>query len=179
MDDSDQVLAKRIVAGNKKAFHSFYYKYQPRLLSYVMVRVKTKEDAEEIVQDAFMGFLDSLPLFNFNSSLWTFLVSITRHEISDYYRKLYAKKAIRYVPFLNQIYSEPMLSMNETRYFFDQALKKIDKAEKQIILWKYEEKLSVEEIAEKLGTTIKATESRLFRARKAFQMAYLSIQEQD
>lgn len=179
MATSDQHQASLILAGNKAAFRRFYHTYHPRLLAYVSSRVKTHQDAEEIVQDSFLGFLDSLPLFSFRSSLWTFLVSITRHEISDYYRKLYAKKAIKYVPFLNQVYSEPLYSMNETRHYFDQALKKISHTEKQLILWKYEEKLSVEEIADKLGTTLKAAESRLFRARKAFQLAYGDISKPD
>jgi RNA polymerase sigma-70 factor, ECF subfamily len=170
--ENDQTIRVKIVAGDKKAFMKFYRQYQPKLLGYVASRVKSTQDAEEIVQDAFLGFVDSLPVFGGRSSLSTFLVSIAKHEIADYYRKLYAKKVLKHVPFVDQVVVEPMYDVNETREKFDQALAKLKEEEKKLVLWKYEEELSVAEMAKKLGKTIKATESKLYRARQAFKLAY-------
>jgi RNA polymerase sigma-70 factor (ECF subfamily) len=171
----DKELAQKLLKGDKKALRRFYKLHYLRLLAYVRVRVRMDEDAEEIVHDSFLGFLDSLPLFGFRSSLWTFLVSIARHEIADYYRKLYAKKAIRYVPFVDQVYDKPLYSSEETRELFEMALEKLLPQEKEIILWKYEEGFSVKEIADKLDLGVKAAESKLYRARKAFMVAYEEV----
>lgn len=176
--DKDKQVAKRLLAGDKKALRVFYRKNYPKLLSYVRARVRTEKDAEEIVQDTFLGFLDSLPLFSFRSSLWTFVISIARHEIADYFRKLYAKRAIKYVPFVDQVYHEPLLSGDETRRWFEETLRRLKDEEKKILLWKYEEGWSVREIADNLGVSLKAAESRLFRARKAFQLAYVEVSKQ-
>lgn len=175
MRERDRMRARKILEGDKKAFRKFYDECYPKLLAYVGSRVKTHKDAEEIVQDAFLGFLDSLPVFSFRSSLWTFLVSIARHEIADYFRRLYAKKAIKYVPFVDQVYLEPMLSSKETVELFYKALKKLENQERKLLLWKYEDKLSVKEIAEKLGVGVKAAESRIFRARQSFMLAYEEV----
>lgn len=176
-ENLDQHTAQQILAGDKRAFKRFYRNHKDRLLSYVTARVKSSQDAEEIVQDSFLGFLDSLPVFNHRSSLYTFLVSIARHEIADYYRRLYAKKALKYVPFVDQIYTEPLYNPHETRELFDQALKKLKTEDRNLVLWKYEDHLSVKEIAAKLDTTVKAAESKLFRARQAFKLAYNEIDD--
>ena len=89
-----------LLEGDKQALREFYGETRPKLLSWVKQRVRRREDAEEIVQDTYMAFLDSLPLFRGKSSLWTFLVSIAKHEVGDYWRKKYAKKAILTVPFV-------------------------------------------------------------------------------
>lgn len=170
--EEDKKLAKRILGGERRAFRQFYRLWKPKLSAYVVSRVKSCEDAEEIVQDSFLSFLDSLPLFSFRSSLGTFLVAIARHEVADYYRRLYAKRAIRCVPFVDQVYTSPMYSARETREEFERALARIEPRERRLLLWKYEEKLSVKEMARKLGVSVKAVESRLFRARKAFGVAY-------
>lgn len=179
MNEGDKETAGLMLTGDKKAFLKFYRAYQGKLLSYVRVRVKKDEDAEEIVQDAFLGFLDSLPVFSFRSSLWTFLVSITKHEIADYYRKLYAKKAIKMVPFLNQVYDEPLYAEKVTAELFDRALDKLLPEQKELLIWKYDEGLSVKQIAEKMGVGIKAAESKLFRARQAFKNVYAEFEEAD
>lgn len=161
-----------IIDGDKKEFRRFYKEFKPRLEAYVYARTNNLHDSEEIVQDSFIGFLDSLPLFRGQSSLWTFLVSIARHEIADYFRKKYAKKALQYVPFVDQGFSEDLYSAKEIRLVFNSALKKLVKEDQKLLLWKYDKKLSVKEIAKKLDISVKACESKIFRARKAFQLAY-------
>lgn len=127
------------------------------------------------MQDSFLGLLDSLPLYAGKSSLWTYLVAIARHEIADHYRKLYAKKAIRSVPFVDQVYDEPLYSGEETREVFEQVMTRLSQEERLLLEWKYDLGLSVKQIATKMGLDFKAAESRLFRARKQFQVAYLEL----
>ena len=168
----EKKLAQKILAGDPRALRIFYKAHKPKLHAYIISRVKTPEDAQELVQDTFLSFLDSLPLFSFRSSLWTFLVSIARHEIADYYRKIYAKRAIKYVPFVDRFYVEPLYEAEETRELFDQTLKQLKPIERQLIEYKYDFKWSVKKIAQAMEITPKAAESRLFRARKNFQLAY-------
>jgi len=49
---------------------------------------------------------------------------------------------------------------------------KLRREEVQILRLKYEQGRSVKEIARELNIGVKAAESQLFRARKAFQVAY-------
>jgi len=172
----ERKLVEGLLSGDKRALRRFYGEYYPKLKAYLQSRVKTSEDAEEIAADVLISALEAVPTFSFRSSLWTFLVAIAKHEVADYYRKLYAKKALKLVPFVDQVYSEPLYSSAETVKLFYVALAKISPVEKKIILWKYEEGLSVKEIAENLGVGVKAAESKLYRARQAFTGAYMEIE---
>ncbi len=72
---------------DEEKFKKIYQKYQARLLNFILQKVGRREDAEEILQETMISVLDSLPLFRGNSSLYTFLCSIAKHEIADFYRK--------------------------------------------------------------------------------------------
>ena len=169
-------LAEKISGGDKKAFRNFYNQRNKKLTTFVLGKVRSRKDAEEIVQDTYLSFLDNLPLFRGKSKLSTFLFSIARHEVLDYWRKRYAKKAILTVPFVDQVYTEKLYSSALLNNEIERVYKKLTKEHVIILRLKYEEGFSVFQIAKRLMISVKAAESRLFRARKAFQEAYLSIQ---
>lgn len=171
----ERLLIEKLRRGDKRSLRRFYKEYYPKLLVYLESRVRTKEDAEEIAADVLVSFLEALPSFSFKSKVWTFMVSIARHEVADYYRRLYAKKALKLVPFVDQVYSEPLYSSRETVDLFYRALARIHPKEKKLLLWKYEEGKSVAEIADLLGVGVKAAESRLYRARQSFCGTYLEL----
>ena len=150
----------------------FYKETQPKLKRWLMSRVASEADADEIVQDSYLSLLDSLPLYQGKSSLWTFLVSIAKHEVADYWRKRYAKKAILTTPFADQVYTEKLYSKVQLALTIKKVYKRLLPHEVQILKWKYEENLEVGEIARRLKISLKAAESRLFRARQAFKVAY-------
>ena len=69
--------------------------------------------------------------------------------------------------------------MDEKLYSTQELSKQIDRVYRalgseyaKILRLKYEEEMSVKEIARKLKMSIKAVESKLFRARRAFQLTY-------
>ena len=148
-------------------------------MAWVRARVKDDKDAEEIVQDSYLGLLDSLPLFRGKSSLTTFLVSIAKHEVMDYWRKKYAKKVIQTLPYADHFYTEKLYSGAETAVVIERVYGKLKQNEVQILKWKYEEELTLAEIARKLEISLKAAESRLFRARRAFKVAYATVYERE
>lgn len=171
-DNNKSKLLERLRGGDKEALRQLYKEQAPKLLAWMESRVKMREDAQELVHDTFLSFIDSLPLFQGNSSPMTFLIAIAKHEVADYWRKKYAKKAILTVPFMDQVYTEKLYSARETEKAVERAYQTILPEERLILVMKYEDNRTVAEIAEKLEISIKAAESRLFRARQAFQRAY-------
>lgn len=167
-----QHLIEELKEGKSEAVRRFYREQAPKLLAWIESRVKNHEDAQELMHDTFLHFIDSLPWFRGDASLKTFLVSIAKHEVGDYWRKKYAKKAIMTVPFMDQVYTERIYSAKKTAERVEAAYRLLLPEERLILIWKYEENRTVEEIAGRLEISLKAAESRLFRARKAFQKAY-------
>ena len=95
--DETKLLAD-LRKGEPRAVQEWFNHYHDRLLNSVLARVSNRNDAEEIVQETFLNCLKHLPLYRAEASIWTWMNSIARHEIADYYRKRYARKAIQTLP---------------------------------------------------------------------------------
>lgn len=172
MKVNERQLVKQLIEGEQAAFRWFYRLTQERLLQWFKARVKNDKDAEELVQDTYMSLVDSLPLYRGEAKVTTFLYSIAKHELYDYWRKKYAKRAITTIPFVDQVYTEKLYSAAQTGRVITRAYKQLTREQALLLQWKYEEGWSVERIARKLAISVKAAESRLYRARVAFQMVY-------
>ncbi len=67
-------------------------KHGDYLYAYVRYKVPSKEIAEDIVQETFLSALSSMKHFKGNSNERTWLISILKRRIIDYYRKEAKKK---------------------------------------------------------------------------------------
>lgn len=176
MDEKE--LVKRVLAGNKEAIEKFYQEYKKPLLSFVGKRVKNNRDAQDIVQETLISGLNSLPNFNFKSSLFSWLCSIAKHETADFYRKRKLKTILfSKMPFL-QNWADDALGP-QGKYLKEElkeeiifVLENLTEGYSKILRLKYIEGLSMKAIAQKLSITVKAVESRLYRARKKFRSAW-------
>jgi RNA polymerase sigma-70 factor (ECF subfamily) len=66
---------------------SWVTNYADYLYNFAFVRVNKKEIAEDLVQDTFVSALNSLKGFKGNSSEKTWMTTILKNKIIDYYRK--------------------------------------------------------------------------------------------
>lgn len=63
--------------------------YSDYLFNYSIYRGINKDQAKDLVQDTFLAALKSFEKFNNQSSVKTWLTSILRHKIADFYRDAY------------------------------------------------------------------------------------------
>jgi len=176
---NEKELIAGILKNNKKSINRLYKIYQPRLLNFILRKVNNKKDAEEILQDTFISSLDSLPLFSHRSSLYTWICSIARHEIAHSYRWKKLKTIIfSRLPFLKKIVDQALgpdlaLQEKEAKQKIYRTFKNLSEGYSQILRLKYIEGLSMAQISQKLDKSVKAVESKLFRASLAFQQQYV------
>lgn len=78
-DESDQVVMRRVQAGEKEAFAELVRRYQVALLRVARSRLKQSEVAEDIVQETFLAAFKSRHTFDhqfgFRTWLWTILLN--------------------------------------------------------------------------------------------------------
>lgn len=67
-------------------------KYADYLFNYAVVRVNNSDIAKDLVQDTFFAALKSAKNFQGKSTERTWLVSILKRKVIDYYRKINSKK---------------------------------------------------------------------------------------
>lgn len=147
----------------------------PKLKGYVFSKVRNDNEAEEILQETLISASQSYPFFKGKSSFFTWICGIANHEIADFYRKKKIKTLLfSHFPFLENIISEALgpeeeILEKEARKEVKKVLNRLTEGYSLILRLKYYQGMSMEEIARRLGMTVKAVESRLSRAREAFR----------
>ncbi|HZZ98957.1 MAG TPA: RNA polymerase sigma factor [Candidatus Saccharimonadia bacterium] len=168
---SDQFL-DQLRAGNAAAVREWYRQFGPPVRRFVLSKVSNERDAEEIVQDVFVSCLDSLPLFHGGSSLQTWMFSVAKHEVADYFRKKYAKRVLQSIPFADALLPTQLHNMHTVSAAVQRVLSRMSMRDREVLMLKYVDGAGVKEIAGKFKVSFKSAESLLFRARKLFRVMY-------
>ncbi len=168
----DAEFLKKLKSGDSVAVRQWYSEYSSRLLSFITHKISNETDAEEVMHDTFLSCLHHLPLFRGESSIWTWMVRISQHEVADYFRKRYAKKFIHALPLSELLCIENISNAHDTSQKVKDVLYKMTTESREILQMKYVDKKKVKEIAREMGRTVKAVESILFRARTEFRELY-------
>src|SRR5271170_741968 len=85
--DSDRLLIQQIRQGDSRAWETLIARYEGRLLAFVQRRLRDRSASEDVVQETFVGFLNSLPNFDDRRELQTYLFTIASHKLTDHLRK--------------------------------------------------------------------------------------------
>jgi RNA polymerase sigma-70 factor (ECF subfamily) len=153
---------------------SFYEKYHKRVAGFVAKRIDDEGKAEELTSDIMLAAINSLPNFSGRCSEWSWVCSIAKHKIIDYYRKKKLKTILFSVSPVFEEIADKALSperdylKNELKNEIKKTFKELGEGYGKVLRLKYIEGFKVEQIAKRLKTSVKTIESRLFRARKQF-----------
>lgn len=105
--DADQILVDRISQGEERAWEDLIGRYEGRLLAFVDSRLRNRSTSEDIVQDTFVGFLNSLPNYDRKRPLESYLFSICAYKLTDYLRREGRRPAISLTQNANDNSSSP------------------------------------------------------------------------
>ena len=184
MGDEDRHLARRMLAGDERAFDEFFGASFPGLYRFALARMNHDADAaEEVAQATLCAAVSKLGTYRGEAALFTWLCTFCRHEISAYYRRrnrqpatvelvehdAEVRAALESLSVLAGDDPEDGLRRRETARLVHLTLDRLPRRYAEALEWKYVDGCSVEEIAARLGLTAKAAESVLTRARHAFR----------
>jgi RNA polymerase sigma-70 factor (ECF subfamily) len=85
--DSDRLMIQQIRQGDTRAWETLISRYEGRLLAFVQRRLRDRAASEDVVQETFVGFLNSLPNFDDRRELQTYLFTIASHKLTDHLRR--------------------------------------------------------------------------------------------
>jgi RNA polymerase sigma-70 factor, ECF subfamily len=175
---AEQVLISKILAGEKDLFIELVRPYQRTVYATVISMLGSKEDAEDLTQDALLKALARLHQFRRESAFGTWLIQIAINEARMRRRKL--RHGIMfsltsepdgegaYIPrdFADwrEIPSEA-LERSEIREALANALTSLEEHYRMAFILRDVNDLSIAETADILGITQGAVKSRLRRAR--------------
>jgi len=177
-EEQDQVLVRRSLRGDRKAFEMIVRKYQQPLLNYVGRTVGERELALDFTQEVFVRAYTSLRSFDPRFKFSTWLFRIASNLIIDHWRK---KK----LPTFSL--SEPLgqdgdrltfdvpddepavgrkFELTELRQKIEKALEKLPGPLRELFVWRHVNELSYEEMAEIKGLPLGTIKNRVFQAKE-------------
>ena len=171
-------LTRRMADGDELAYRAFYDAYFNRLSRYLLVVTAGDEDAaREALQSALLRVVRHIKVFPNEAVFWSWLTVLARSALSDQTRK-----RRRYLAFLDRFtwhtraqQTSPGDAQTDLRLLglLESGLEALPFEERRLAEAKYFERRSVRELAEELGLSEKAVESRLGRIRHKLKAAIL------
>ncbi len=86
--ESDRLLIARARQNDQSAWSELDRRYRGRLTAYVRRRLKDHASVEDVVQETFIGFSNSLANYDERRDLQTWLFTIAAHKVTDQLRKM-------------------------------------------------------------------------------------------
>ena len=89
--ESDRLLVQQIRAGGVKAdtaWEELVSRYEGRLGAFVRRRLRDHATTDDVVQETFIGFLNSLANYDDKRDLQTWLFTIASHKVTDQLRRI-------------------------------------------------------------------------------------------
>ena len=169
MDEDTFKLVQRAQKGDKEAYGEIYKLYQKKIYRFSYYMIQNKELAEDITQNTFIKAWRALPFFslNKNGTIQAYLFKIARNLTIDYQRK---RKEVSLEVIEDIMPSdenlEEIVARQEEQEIVARSLKTLDEEERQIVVLRYFEDMSYEEISKVVGKNEGAIRVRLHRTLK-------------
>jgi RNA polymerase sigma-70 factor (ECF subfamily) len=167
--ESEDYLVQQAVKGDRSAFSSLYYASLSRVYRHVYYRVSNQADAEDITQEAFTRAWKAMGKYRKTAAPFiAWVITIADHLIVDHYRtrqkitkinKEYANN-----PTSRLANPEEQAEANLNNALIKAAVLKLKGDKQRVILMRFIDGFSCEEIARTLKKTQNAVRVIQFRA---------------
>jgi RNA polymerase sigma-70 factor (ECF subfamily) len=186
----DAELVRRTLEGDRSAFQELFEAYHKRIQLLAYEILKSREDAEDVVQEAFVKVYLALPKYRGQAAFYTWLFRIVYNMCIDYKRRLSRRGGEQLELMEDSLNSSEVSSSYEgvvgsaqvpdplARIEHQQELARVQRAlgrlsdeHRAVITLREIDGLSYDEIADVVGVSRGTVMSRLFYARKALDAA--------
>ena len=169
-DISEKTYLSALKNDDVKAFDQLFAEYGKRLYHFAYGYLKSKEEAEGVVQEVFLRIWRNRKQLNPDLSFKAYLFKIAYHHILEIFEKNNRQQAYRH-----ELIDETIQFTDETneRLNYQMLLEKVESLieklpprQKEILLKRKKEGIPVKEIAKQLDISPKTVENHLTEALK-------------
>ena len=173
--DGDLDLVRSAAAGDRQAFHALVDRHSDSLFRLALSMSRNRADAEDVLQETFIGAYRGLARFSGRSSVKTWLTQILLRQAAKMWH--HTKRSREAVAIdspagaaVGESLSRPSAQVDvERRMDLMAVIDRLPEDHRQVILLREVQGLSYEEITQVLGVPQGTVESRLHRARAALK----------
>jgi len=170
----DRDIVDALLKGDKHAFAALVARYQGSIFGYLRARLLQSSDAEDLTQEVFFRCYRNLDKFEPTSSMRPWLLGIARNVLSEYVRKMKRRREVAWtracleLDALTEATPEaaPQVELTEQ---LPTCLDSLANSARQAIEMRYDNRLPLAEIGQKLRRSEGAARLLMFRARQALK----------
>lgn len=156
----DQALIRRLNAGDSSAFAPLYFKYRDFVVRLARRFTGNDEDALDVLQETFAYVHRKFPGFTLTCAMTSFLYPVVRHLSLHAKRKRHLSLAIDE----SALDIPDTLSPDQANDDLRDLLKRLEPIHRQVILMRFVDDLTIDEIADALSIPSGTVKSRLHHA---------------
>lgn len=163
-------------------FGVLYDRFASKVYSKCLGITRNKDEAHDLTHDIFLKTFLNMGKFDGRSKFGTWLYRITFNYCMDHLRR--NRKGLEDIDDRTanaqvdtDAYEHELMQLRADR--LDEILLRIDAADRAVLLFKYQEELSVKEMSELLEMSESAVKMRLLRARERVMQQYRQLYPAD
>jgi len=174
----DDELIRKALAGDQRAYTELVERYRGALFHIVVRMVRRPEEAEDLVQEAFIKAFGALQTYRFEYRFSTWLYKIAANCAIDFLRrrKIEALSLDRPVATADgevkveladwTFNPEETFHRHRQRVTIAEAIEALPTKYKEVIVMRHQRDMPYSEIAQMLGVPVGTVKARIFRARE-------------
>lgn len=184
MNVDEKRLVRRAQAGDTDAFATLVATHQQFVYNLAWRTLGNQQEAEDITQEAFVRAWRGLPRFRqqaqFRTWLYRIVVNLCYNRLPKLRREFEAlgEEVMEILP--SQRFDNPAVHVenNERRTFLHQHINALPEAQRLLIMLRYQQELSYQEIATIVGCPLGTVKTGIFRARVRLRKALQLFEEE-
>ena len=176
LDASDETLMLAYAAGDAAAFEQLYARHRGKLYRYLQRQLRDNAVADELFQDVWQRVIAARSGWKPDAGFATWLYTIAHHRLGDHWRSLKHRPSApadadeRMARVADPDTPERVLSEFERRRQLQLALDDLPEEQREVLLLRLEQELTLEEIGTITGVGRETVKSRLRYAMDKLRM---------
>ncbi|MEK4023186.1 sigma-70 family RNA polymerase sigma factor [Mammaliicoccus sciuri] len=167
--EEDLQWVREVLAGNKQAYAHIINKYKNPLYATILRMTRNPQDAQDFVQDAFLKVYHQLGKYKETGSFssWLYRVAIN-HCMDEFRKKRYHSTQVELgeEQVIDSNHPEVVFLKKEKHRQLERLLATLPEDERLIMLLRYANELSYDEISELTDVPLSTVRNKLHRAKK-------------
>lgn len=172
MNEKEAIL--QLKNGSHEAFSHLYQQYWGTLYNFTRLYINSIDDSKDIVQQVFIKLWESRTLIKEEENFKGFLFIITRNIVFNFFKQSFNESSYKISVLraftdsnIEAFYEiEENIYADELKEYLKLLIDTLPPRQKEIFLLSREENLSYQEIADRLGISIKTVEHRISQSLK-------------
>jgi RNA polymerase sigma-70 factor (ECF subfamily) len=162
MDEAQETqIVARILEGDRQAYSLLVRKYQSAIYNLAYRMTANSQDAADLTQDIFIRAYTYLWRYNTRKKFFTWLYTIALNTIRNHLKKSKRYKHTQEINWAEHQFPV-QVDMPEAEEI-SSYLSRLDLETRALIILKYQQELSFEEIAKITGKSVSALKMRIYR----------------